>query len=180
MIDLKLNAEGDLALENADLAVVSGADEIGQGVGLGLASIRGEYILDTRAGLDLFGLVLGKAPAVLRDAELKREMLARPGVAELVSYTATLNASTRVLQVSAELRADDGEIITLDNARIYVPAAGAPPEPPEPPDLLARLPVGDLDGLQNWIWSAPNVQLQAAPPLGALGATLPVKITEGP
>lgn len=183
MKDLKLNAEGDLALEDADLALVEGAPEIGQGVKLALGSIRGEYILDTSAGLDLFGLVLGKSDPALRDAEIKREMLARPGVAALVSYAAAVDASTRVLTVSAELRADDGERIVERNTRIYIPEPGEPPEPPippEPPLVTDPLPVLDLDGLNNWIWEAPNVALQAAPPLAALGSPLPVKATEGP
>lgn len=178
-----MNAEGDLALEDADLALVEGAAEIGQGVKLALGSIRGEYILDTSAGLDLFGLVLGKSDPALRDAEIKREVLARPGVAALVSYAAAVDASTRVLTVSAELRADDGERIVERNTRIYIPEPGEPPEPPippEPPLVTDPLPVLDLDGLNNWIWEAPNVALQAAPPLAAIGSPLPVKATEGP
>lgn len=183
MKDLKLNAEGDLALEDADLALVEGAAEIGQGVKIALGSIRGEYILDETAGLDLFGLVLGKSDPALRDAEIKREMLARPGVAALVSYAALVDASTRRLTVSAELRAEDGSRIVERGARVYVPAAGAPPEPPippEPPLITDPLPVLDLAGLNNWIWQAPNIALQAAPPLAAIGSPLPVKATEGP
>lgn len=180
MKDLKLNADGDLALENADLAIVEGAAEIGQGVALALASIRGEYILDESAGLDVFGLVLGKSSAVLRDAEIKREMLARPGVASLEAYTAAVDGVTRELTVNAELRAATGEAITVVNARIFVPEAGEPPIPIEPPSIFDPLPVLDLAGVNNWIWQAPNIALQAAPPLAAIGSPLPVKSTEGP
>lgn len=166
MKDLKLNAEGDLALEDADLALVEGAAEIGQGVKLALGSIRGEYILDTSAGLDLFGLVLGKSDPALRDAEIKREMLARPGVAALVSYAAAVDASTRVLTVSAELRAEDGERIVERNTRIYIPEPGEPPEPPSAPDLL---PAIQAIVLSSW---APPLELDTLTTFPALEADL--------
>lgn len=179
MIDLKLGPDGDLELAGADIASVDGAEEVAQGLKLALRSVKGEYILDQRAGLDLFGLVLGKSVPVLRDAEIKREILATPDVAELRAYSA-IQTPDRELIVTLEAVASDGTLIKLGNQRIFVPTAGEPPEPPEPPDLLAPLPVSDLDGAQNWIWQPPNIALQAAPPLGALGSTLPVKSTEGP
>lgn len=145
MIDLLLDEKGDLALEGGDLRFVNGAPEIGQGLEIGLRSVRGEYILDRRRGLDLFGRVLGRRDPAIRDAEIKREILARPGVAELVSYKAEQDDKSRELFVSFEARAEDGTPLVSTAERIFIPApAPAPPAEPEADPLelvLAPRPV---------------------------------------
>lgn len=151
MIDLKLDDNADLAVDTGELELVDGIDEIAQGVAIALRSVKGEYVLDRREGLDLFGRVLGRQDEEIRDAEIKREILARPGVDELVEYTATVDDATRELAVSFVARAELGATLAVDGQRIFVPA---PPELPAEPDqgnpvelALAPRPVFNASGV---------------------------------
>lgn len=148
MIDLLLDENGDLDMSADDLSFVEDAEEIAQGVEIGLRSFKGEYILDRRKGLDAFGRVLGKSDEDVRDAEIKREIIERPGVLELVSYAAELELPSRQLTVTFTARALDGTAFTVTSRPAFIPVI-TPPEVVEPldPTLAQRSgrPVLDPD-----------------------------------
>lgn len=154
MIDLMLDDNADLSVDTGDMQMITGVDEVAQGVAIALRSVKGEYVLDRRAGLDLFGRVLGRQDAEIRDSEIKREILARPGVDELLEYEAKVEDKTRELFVSFVARAEDGSDLVIDGQRIFVPT---PPEPSPPPVpdadplelALAPRPVYNPEGLIN-------------------------------
>ncbi|KRK40790.1 DUF2634 domain-containing protein [Loigolactobacillus bifermentans] len=52
MIDLKLDSSGDLAIEDADIAVVSDVEEVKQNIALTLRTRKGEFFADAEMGLD--------------------------------------------------------------------------------------------------------------------------------
>lgn len=59
MDDLALDGDGDIYLgEDQDIAVVSGADEVGQAAVIRLRSHKGEYALDQAFGPDYINQVL--------------------------------------------------------------------------------------------------------------------------
>lgn len=109
-MDLQLGADGDLALERGDGVRVAGAAEIVQRLRLALGTHTGEWLLNTGFGTDWRGAVLGKGlPAARAEAELKRAILATPGVARLTAWRAS--RAGRELHITFELLTDDGDAL---------------------------------------------------------------------
>lgn len=109
--DLLLDADGDLIVENGDLLLVRGIEAIRQDAWCRLRFFRGEWFLDTLAGVEYFQRIF-KKPADVDSARdiFQREILATPGVTEVVSLEVAFDGRTRVLTGSFVAKTDAGLI----------------------------------------------------------------------
>lgn len=113
-IDLRLDPDAwDLLVSNGDLSFVSGLDAVAQGVRFVVQLFFGEWFANRAAGVrwlanDLVSpeqAILGqKFNAVKARAELRREILLVPGVAEVVSLDVSFDRTTRTVRASWEVR----------------------------------------------------------------------------
>lgn len=96
--DLLLDNDGDLALVDGDLQLVSGVEAIRQDAQLRLRFIRGEWFLDPTVGVPYFQDVFVKNPDLARiRAVLIDELRRTPGIVEVPELTVTLDSATRRL-----------------------------------------------------------------------------------
>lgn len=108
-MDLALDPDtGDLALTGGRLQTVTGAAEVTQRLRLALGVHTGEWLLDTSFGVDWLGKVLGKGRSKPRvDAEIKRAILATPGVTRLTAYTSTITGRSLAVNFTVATAADE-------------------------------------------------------------------------
>lgn len=91
--DLFLDADGNLAM-------VTSAEAVGQHVRQRLGFFRGEWFLDTTAGMPWLDEILGqKYDPALSEAVVKAEILATHGVTEIASFSVSFIKSTRGLAI---------------------------------------------------------------------------------
>ena len=105
-MDLKLDGNGDLAIENNDLVLISGLDAIAQDCRIKLKFFKGEWFLDTRIGVPYFQSILGKKSNTV-SAILRKAILEVPGILSITSFEPTYDSIERELRVS--FRADTTE-----------------------------------------------------------------------
>ncbi len=100
MANVATTSDDDLDFSTGNLQIITGAQEIGQKIGVRLRMFLGEWFLDTRLGADHFGITFRKGVA-----EIERRLLfvkivqGTPGVKQLLSFTFAFNNATRNLQV---------------------------------------------------------------------------------
>lgn len=98
MRDLLLDPDtGDLALVGGGaLLTAAGEQDTAQALRITLATQRGTYALDLRAGVPWIGEVLGRPRSAVRIAALLAEVVARaPGVVRIVESTGRIDAAQR-------------------------------------------------------------------------------------
>jgi hypothetical protein len=76
---------------------------VAQSVETRLKLLTGEWFLDFTVGTPYSTQVVGKYTQATADAAIKARILATQGVVSLISYSSTLNRSTRTLTVSARV-----------------------------------------------------------------------------
>jgi len=110
MANLKVE-DLDLALTGGQLVLASDLEAIDQSLRSRLAMVRGEWFLDTAAGVDYRRLAWKKRPDLraLR-AALRDTILATPGVTALRSLDLDFDATTRALTVSFSATTEAGPI----------------------------------------------------------------------
>lgn len=116
MPDLKLDpATGDLYLAaSGDLALTDDAsgETTQQLIRVALKSILGEWFLDTRRGIDYFGLVWLKNPNLAAiQATFKDAILGVPGVAAITSYNQIFDRQARSLSVTGTVQTATGAVV---------------------------------------------------------------------
>lgn len=100
-MDLKLDTNGDLELGADDLVLVEDLDAIAQHLAIRFQFFRGDWFLDTRAGIPYYEQILRKAPDLNVVRSLFREVvLTTPGVLSINSFALDYELSTRTLSVS--------------------------------------------------------------------------------
>ena len=116
MSQLKLDDDGDLAIENGSFVIIRGQDEIKQNIIQRLRSVWGEWFLDTRAGVPWFDRILTKAPdPVVIYTLLANRILTTPGVVELLNFNPFLDIPKRVLKVeNMRIRTKEGNLTISD------------------------------------------------------------------
>lgn len=112
MNDIALDpTTGDLLLENFDLQLVEGRDQIAQNLAIRLRFILGEWFLDTTAGVPYYTDFFIKAPNQIRiESVLKEEILDTPGVNQILSFSSNFDAQRRVYSVVFSVITTQGEI----------------------------------------------------------------------
>ncbi|SEU36129.1 hypothetical protein SAMN03159335_05380 [Burkholderia cepacia] len=100
----KLDADGDFVFGgSANDFLVNSPDAVAQAVITRLRLHRGEWFLDTTAGMPWDTDVLGKYTSGKYDAAIRTCILGTQGVTELTSYSSTADPETRVLTVTATI-----------------------------------------------------------------------------
>ncbi len=100
--DIAMTTDGDIDLSDGKaLAWIADEDAIAQRVAIRLRMFRGEWYLDADLGVDYAGRVLGVTDASRAEAEIKRAILGVPGIAELSSFTLTLDGGAASVVWSA-------------------------------------------------------------------------------
>lgn len=117
MSDLKLDpTTNDIALENGDLAIVGDSDAVAQHIRQRLKFFRGEWFLDTSAGVPYYQDILKKNPnPEVVEQLLRNEILGTPGVLELQKFEMDFQGATRSLRVSFQVRTVDGPVVFTED-----------------------------------------------------------------
>lgn len=98
-----------------NLGIVRGAVAVGQHVRQRLKTFRGEWFLDTTAGVPWLAQIMGREydPA-LAEAVVKAEILDTDAVTEITSFSVGFNRGTRDLQIR------DIEVLTQYDLEVRV------------------------------------------------------------
>lgn len=115
--DLMLDADGDLAIVNGDLAFVTGAAAVAQACQIRLRTLAGEWVFDERVGTPWLESILVKlGPGQGRPLTLDhvRQVISKrlretPGVADVSRLDLALDRATRALTIDASVLAETGE-----------------------------------------------------------------------
>lgn len=112
MKDIALDpTTGDLLLENFDLQLVEGCDQIAQNLAIRLRFILGEWFLDITVGVPYYDDFFIKAPNQIRiESVLKEEILDTPGIDQILSFTSNFDAQRRIYSVTFSVSTIQGEI----------------------------------------------------------------------
>lgn len=100
-IDLKLDtASHDLVVENYDLALVAGIDEVSQHLLVGLRLFLGEWYLDEEAGIPYYRDIMVSAPnSKVIAALLRMDILGDSDIEAIAEFNMTIDRSLRHLDV---------------------------------------------------------------------------------
>lgn len=110
MKDLKLDADGDLLIDQYSLKLVDNIDQIIQNISIRLRFFLNEWFLDINAGLPWLEDILIKAPNQIRvESLIKDEILTTPGVDEITFFESNFDASLRKFFVNFSATADQTE-----------------------------------------------------------------------
>jgi len=105
----------DQLIENRDIAMVSGKDELRQYLMIRLKFIFGEWFLDTTKGVKYYEEVFIKNPDIATiDREFKRTILKTDGITELIEFKSSYNRSERKYYLAFKANSNYGELI-FDN-----------------------------------------------------------------
>lgn len=118
MIDLKMDMDtNDLAIDNFDLSLVDGLNQIRQKLKIRLQFFYGEWYLDTTKGVKYYEEILIKNPLLEKVSSiLKTTILETPGVNDLLSFDMSYSVN-RQLSVSFSVDTVSG-ILTMNEVLI--------------------------------------------------------------
>lgn len=113
--DIQLDADGDIDLSDGrSFAWVADAPAIAQHAKFRLQQVKGEWMLDTDAGLDWFGQVLGLGITDDQvEAEVRRVLEGTPGIASVYSVDLTRDRGQRAISIAVQAMTDTGELLEL-------------------------------------------------------------------
>lgn len=102
-------ATNDLLVDGSgNLGMVTSTEAVGQHVRQRLKTFRGEWFLDTTAGVPWLAQIMGsKYDPALAEAVVKAEILDTDGVAEITSFSVGFDRATRGLIIR------DVEVLTI-------------------------------------------------------------------
>ncbi|MEP9376214.1 hypothetical protein ABLE91_05850 [Aquabacter sp. CN5-332] len=102
-LGLSIQPHNDLHLDDdGNLVVVVDAEAIGQHIRQRLMFWQGEWFLDQDAGVAWTEYVLGRPPSEMPIAEatIKAEVMATPGVTEILEFDASYDRASRGLRIN--------------------------------------------------------------------------------
>lgn len=110
----KLDADGDMAFgQGAANYYLNTPEGVGQCIVTRLRLIKGEWFLDVTQVTD-WGKIVGRNVAGSYDAEIKRVILATPGVTSLVSYSSSRTADRKLTVIARVLTAySTTQVVTI-------------------------------------------------------------------
>ncbi|NIQ91014.1 MAG: hypothetical protein GWM98_04690 [Nitrospinaceae bacterium] len=110
MADLKLDENGDLAIEDGDLVIVRGREAIAQDLDIRLQFFQGEWFLDLRLGVPWYQDILGEKPRFnILKGIFRQVILGTNGVEGITDFRMTWDGVTRTIGLSfSVVSAEDG------------------------------------------------------------------------
>ncbi|WP_175992604.1 hypothetical protein [Burkholderia vietnamiensis] len=100
----KEDANGDYVFGGGDNDfLVNTPETVAQAVLTRLRLLRGEWFLDTTAGMPWFPDVIGKYTTGTADAAIRECILGTTGVTEITSYSSSRDPETRTLNVAVTI-----------------------------------------------------------------------------
>ncbi|AKJ41496.1 hypothetical protein [Pragia fontium] len=109
MIDLKLDATGDLDLQRNDLLWIDGAERVHQQLQIKLKLWKGEWFLNTQFGTPYLQQILGKQITLNGAlAALKNSINEVDGVLEIEQFNYDFDRQTRQLSVQFAVKTPYG------------------------------------------------------------------------
>lgn len=105
----------DLAFEGGDFALVDGAEAARQDVEVALRTFLGESKYDTQIGVPYLQVIFQRGTTL--DAArfiIEQAILARPGIAEVLSLDVRRNNETREATITGRARLETGEEIAIE------------------------------------------------------------------
>jgi hypothetical protein len=108
-MDLKLDNNGDLAIESGDFVLLDGVDAIAQDCDVRLNFSQGEWFLDQRLGVPYFQKILGQKPRISAVTQIIQDaILTTPGILSISDFRIDYNGTTRLLSIEFVGVADSG------------------------------------------------------------------------
>ena len=119
MTDLKLDVNGDLAIEDAAFALVTDDDAIVQHLQIRLRFFFNEWFLDLRVGIPYFDQILIKNPDLVVVRGILREtIVTTPGIDTIETFDLDFDTPIRKLTVVFTAKKLDGGILEFNRAFI--------------------------------------------------------------
>lgn len=120
-MDIKLDEDGDVMFTNGGINVTETvADSVTQRLVIKFNTYRGEWWLNTQAGLPYYQEILGKPrQKATVDAIFQQAVVEEENIAELLDFASILY-STREYEMGFIARAVDGNLITIINPTIGI------------------------------------------------------------
>ena len=110
-MDLKLDSNGDLAIENNDLVLLTGLEAIAQDCQIRLRFFQGEWFLDRRLGTPWYPGILGQKPQSNVVSEILRKViLSTPGILSITFFDPSYDGETRKLTVVFRADTEEGPL----------------------------------------------------------------------
>jgi hypothetical protein len=117
----------DIQLTNNVMRLTANTEELSrQRVQIWLGIFKGEWFANITAGIPYLvndnnpEQLLGVTSKATFDLFIKTGITTRSGIVDLLSYSSTLDNSTRTLTISFEASTETGEIVSVDNVTILV------------------------------------------------------------
>ena len=111
LIDLALDADGDLDLAANDVVMTSGLAAVAQNIDIIISTFRGEWFLDEDSGVPYFQDILGHKYDEKKVLKAFREQILKVrNVLRLAILTAEFNRATRELTINYTAISAFGEI----------------------------------------------------------------------
>lgn len=110
---LKLDTNGDLAIENTRLVLIQGADEVRQMLQTRLLTVRGEWFLNLLEGVPYYEDFFKKQVNInIITSVLKKHIRETRGVLKLLEFNIDSITSDRLFSVNFSVQSQDGNIST--------------------------------------------------------------------
>jgi len=101
---------GDLAIENNDLILVSGSEQMAQNLKIRLRFFQGEWFLDVTQGLPFYESILVKNPNLPDiDNIIKAEIIDTEDITQLLEYSSDYDPALRTYTISFKVRSIFGQ-----------------------------------------------------------------------
>lgn len=108
-MDLKLDSNGDLAIEDGDLVLIDGVEAIAQDCEVRLKFFQGEWFLDQRLGVPWFQKILGHKPRLNAVSQIiQKAILTTPGILAITDFALDYEGATRTLSISFTGESESG------------------------------------------------------------------------
>lgn len=108
-MDLKLDSNGDLAIEDGDLVLIDGVEAIAQDCEVRLKFFQGEWFLDQRLGVPWFQKILGHKPRLNAVSQIiQKAILTTPGILAITDFALDYEGATRKLSISFTGESESG------------------------------------------------------------------------